>query len=85
MKDAAEQVLQSFLGKELSQEEAGTLSALMSLRELADGEFLFGEGTADNSLHVRPHHHHDIRLGHRDEGLGTGGFPQGGFQAITCG
>ena len=52
MKDAAEQVLQSFLGKELSQEEAGTLSALMSLRELADGEFLFGEGSADNSLHV---------------------------------
>ena len=52
MKDAAEKVLQSFLGKELSKEEAGALSALMSERKLVDGEFLISEGTADNSLHV---------------------------------
>ncbi len=52
MKNATELVLQSFLGTELSKEEAGALSALMSTRELVDGEFLISEGTADNSLHV---------------------------------
>lgn len=52
MKDAAELILRSSLGKELSQEEAAALSTLMSSRELADGEFLISEGTADDSLHV---------------------------------
>ena len=52
MKDAAELILQSFLGAELSPEEARMLSGLMSPRELADGEFLISEGAADDSLHV---------------------------------
>ncbi len=45
-------LLNSSLGTELSQDEAGVLNDLMSLRELADGEFLITEGTHDNSLHV---------------------------------
>ena len=45
-------LLNSSLGTELSEDEAGVLNDLMSLRELADGEFLITEGTHDNSLHV---------------------------------
>jgi CRP/FNR family cyclic AMP-dependent transcriptional regulator len=52
MKDTTKQVLQSALGTELSREEAGALSNLMTQRELADGEFLINDGTADDSLHV---------------------------------
>lgn len=52
MIDATKLVLQSSLGTELSQEEADLLSSLMTLRQLADGEFLIEEGTADDSLHV---------------------------------
>lgn len=52
MTDAAKQVLDSSLGVELSQEESGELSRLMSVRELQDGEFLISEGKADDSLHV---------------------------------
>lgn len=52
MKDAANLVLLSSLGAELSDDEATVLSGLMSPRELKDGEFLINEGTTDNSLHV---------------------------------
>jgi CRP-like cAMP-binding protein len=52
MKDAANLILKSSLGVELSQDDAGALSSLMSLRKLEDGEFLITEGTADDSLHV---------------------------------
>jgi CRP/FNR family cyclic AMP-dependent transcriptional regulator len=52
MTDTAKLVLESSLGKELSPEEAGVLSGLMTPRALADGEFLISDGTADDSLHV---------------------------------
>lgn len=52
MKDTANLVLLSSLGAELSDQEAGVLSGLMSPRELSDGEFLIKEGTTDSSLHV---------------------------------
>lgn len=52
MTDTAKLVLQSSLGAELSDEEAGTLGDLMSERILVDGDFLITEGTADDSLHV---------------------------------
>lgn len=52
MKDTTKQILQSALGTELSREEADALSNLMTQRELADGEFLINDGTADDSLHV---------------------------------
>lgn len=52
MSDPAELVLQSVLGPELSEEEAKMLADLMTVRNLADGEFLIREGTSDDSLHV---------------------------------
>jgi CRP-like cAMP-binding protein len=52
MKDTAKLILQSSLGKELSVDEATILSSLMSSRDLVDGEFLFDEGMADDSLYV---------------------------------
>jgi CRP-like cAMP-binding protein len=52
MNDATNLVLQSSLGTELVQEEADLLGGLMTLRELADGEFLISEGAADDTLHV---------------------------------
>ena len=52
MTDTANLVLLSSLGAELSQEEAGVLSGLMSPQELADGDYLITEGTSDDSLHV---------------------------------
>lgn len=52
MKDAANLVLQSALGTELSQEDADVLGGLVSRRDLADGEFLINEGAADDSLYV---------------------------------
>ena len=52
MNVAANQILKSHLGTELSDEEAGKLAKLMRLRELKGGEYLIEEGTVDNSLHV---------------------------------
>ena len=52
MSDPAELVLQSVLGPELSEEEAQAIAALMAASELADGDFLITEGTADDSLHL---------------------------------
>jgi CRP-like cAMP-binding protein len=52
MSDAASLVLRSSLGAELNEAEAAVLSGLMSSRELADGDYLIKEGSADNSLHV---------------------------------
>jgi CRP-like cAMP-binding protein len=45
-------ILQSALGTDLSDDEAGILGALMAERKLDDGEFLFEDGTNDDSLHV---------------------------------
>ena len=50
--DASKLILESCLGTELSQEEAGVLGALMNPRELKDGDYLISDGTADDSLHV---------------------------------
>jgi CRP-like cAMP-binding protein len=52
MVDASKLILDSCLGTELSQEEAGVLGTLMNPRELKDGEYLITDGTADDSLHV---------------------------------
>ncbi len=52
MVDGSKLILDSCLGTELSQEEAGVLGALMNPRELKDGEYLITDGTADDSLHV---------------------------------
>lgn len=52
MKDAAKLILDSSLGAELSMDEAETLSKLMTVRDLADGELLIAQGAADDSLHV---------------------------------
>ena len=52
MVDASKLILESCLGTELSQEEAGVLGALMIPRELKDGDYLISDGTADDSLHV---------------------------------
>ncbi len=52
MNDIARLITHSSLGAELSDNEVGVLGALMVERELADGEFLFEDGTNDDSLHV---------------------------------
>jgi CRP-like cAMP-binding protein len=52
MSDPAELVLQSVLGPELSEQEAGMLAGLMTASNLADGDYLITEGTTDDSLHV---------------------------------
>lgn len=52
MKYVAEEILQSSLGMEFSEEDAAAIGSLVSLKKLADGEFLIKEGTADDSLHV---------------------------------
>lgn len=52
MNNLANLILQSSLGKELSDSQAEELSALMHSRDLVDGEFLFEEGATDNSLYV---------------------------------
>jgi len=52
MNNAANLILNSSLGAELSHEEAGELSALMNMLALKDGDFLISEGTQDDSLHV---------------------------------
>jgi len=52
MNDATRMVLQSSLGTELFEEEADLLGNLMTVRDLADGDFLITEGMEDDSLHV---------------------------------
>ena len=52
MANEAKLILKSNLGSELSQDEADALGAIMSMRELADGDFLIEEGATDDSLHV---------------------------------
>jgi len=52
MNNAVNLILNSSLGAELSQEEAGELSALMNMKELQDGDFLISESTRDDALHV---------------------------------
>ena len=52
MKHTAELLLTSFLGGELTEQEAAELAGLMSDRALKDGDFLITQGTTDNALHV---------------------------------
>ena len=52
MNKTTQQVLDSRLGAELSDEEAGTLAGLMKLKELHGAEYLISEGVVDNSLHL---------------------------------
>ncbi len=52
MNEIARLIVHSSLGAELSDDEVSTLGALMSECELADGDFLFEEGTREDSLHV---------------------------------
>ena len=46
------QILDSRLGIELSDEEAGTLAELMYPKELRGAEYLITEGVVDSSLHL---------------------------------
>ena len=52
MNDKAKLVVNSSLGVELSDSEVDILSNAMHERGLSDGEFLFEDGTSDDSLHV---------------------------------
>jgi len=52
MNDISKLIPNSSLGAELSDAEVGILGALMVERKLEDGEFLFEDGTNDDSLHV---------------------------------
>ena len=52
MTDTSKLLLQSSLGAELNDGQAGVLGALMTTRHLKDGEFLISEGTSDDTLHV---------------------------------
>ena len=52
MNDIARLVTHSSLGADLSDAEIRVLGELMVERDLADGEFLFEDGTNDDSLHV---------------------------------
>lgn len=52
MENAAKLILDSSLGSELTEEEAATLSSLMEMRPLEDGDYLTNEGVTDDSLHV---------------------------------
>jgi len=52
MKDTANLILHTSLGRELSDSQAEELSNVMHSRDLVDGEFLFEEGATDNSLYV---------------------------------
>lgn len=52
MTDVAKLILQSTLGKELSNKEADMLGGLMHMRELRDGEYLISEGETDDCLHL---------------------------------
>jgi CRP-like cAMP-binding protein len=52
MNDIAKMIPNSALGTDLSGKEVAILGALMVERILEDGEFLFEDGTNDDSLHV---------------------------------
>ena len=52
MTDKAKLIAGSSLGAELSDSEVEVLGTLMDERSLADDEFLFEDGTADDSLHI---------------------------------
>lgn len=52
MTDVAKLILMSSLGGELSEDDAGVLSGIMTPSELKDGEFLIIQGTSDDALHV---------------------------------
>ncbi|MGI9235646.1 MAG: cyclic nucleotide-binding domain-containing protein [Woeseiaceae bacterium] len=52
MTDVANLILMSSLGGELSDDDAGVLSDIMTPRELDDGDFLITQGTSDDALHV---------------------------------
>ena len=52
MNVTANEILNSHLGSELSDEEAANLAELMQLRKLNGGDYLIKEGTRDDSLHV---------------------------------
>jgi len=52
MNDKAKLIVNSSLGVELSDSEIDILSNAMHERGLSDGEFLFEDGTSDDSLHV---------------------------------
>ncbi len=49
---AFEALRTSHLGAELTEAQCCTLSAMLTLRELADGEILVPEGTSDNHLYA---------------------------------
>lgn len=52
MNDISRLITHSALGVDLSDTEVEVLGALMVERQLEDGEFLFEDGTSDDSLHV---------------------------------
>jgi len=52
MNDKANLINHSSLGAELSDDEIRVLGALMTERELADGDFLIEDGASDDALHV---------------------------------
>lgn len=52
MNDVSRLITTSSLGVDLSDSEAEILAALMVERQLEDGQFLFEDGTNDDSLHV---------------------------------
>jgi CRP-like cAMP-binding protein len=52
MNDIDNRILNSLLGAEFTPEEAVELGGIMSWQKLADGDYLFREGTADDALHV---------------------------------
>lgn len=52
MNNMTRQILDSRLGIELSDEEAGTLAELMYPKELRGAEYLITEGVVDSSLHL---------------------------------
>ena len=52
MDDKANLIASSSLGAELSDNDVELLSGLMHERKLVDDEFLFEDGTSDDSLHV---------------------------------
>lgn len=52
MNNTVNLILNSSLGAEMSPEEAGDLSGLMTMQKLKDGDFLITESTRDDSLHV---------------------------------
>lgn len=52
MNKTTQQILDSRLGAELSDEEAGKLAELMYVKELRGAEYLITEGAVDSSLHL---------------------------------